>query len=99
MGELEFLVQYLVLRHACGVPAVTDWSDNIRQLDSLASAGLLDADTAAGLQQAYRAFRAVIHRRSLDRRGRVVDDQQLRDARACVRAAWDAILGAVRPAS
>ncbi|MEN0044890.1 MAG: bifunctional [glutamate--ammonia ligase]-adenylyl-L-tyrosine phosphorylase/[glutamate--ammonia-ligase] adenylyltransferase [Pseudomonadota bacterium] len=99
MGDLEFLVQYLVLRHACEVPAVADWSDNMRQLDSLANAGLLDADTASGLQQAYRAFRAVIHRRSLDRRGRVVNDQQLPDARACVRAAWDGVLGDVGPAS
>ncbi|MEO1596202.1 MAG: bifunctional [glutamate--ammonia ligase]-adenylyl-L-tyrosine phosphorylase/[glutamate--ammonia-ligase] adenylyltransferase [Pseudomonadota bacterium] len=98
MGDLEFLVQYLVLRNACEVPAVTAWSDNIRQLDSLAEAGLLDADTAAALQQAYRSFRAVIHRRSLDRRGRVVDDHQLREARACVRAAWDRVLGHVTPA-
>ena len=98
MGDLEFLVQYLVLRHACEVPAVTVWSDNIRQLDSLAEAGLLDGDTAAGLQQAYRSFRAVIHRRSLDRRGRVVDDAALPEARACVRAAWDAVLGDVSPA-
>ena len=58
----------------------------------------LDGDTAAGLQQAYRSFRAVIHRRSLDRRGRVVDDAALPEARACVRAAWDAVLGDVSPA-
>ena len=88
IADLEFLVQYLVLRHACDVPGLLEWTDNIRQLDSLASAGVLDDDTARGLQDAYRAFRAIVHRRSLDRLGHVVDGDALAAERARVAAVW-----------
>ena len=57
IGDIEFIVQYLVLRHAGRYPAVIRYSDNIRQLAALASVGLLDVQTAARLQGAYREFR------------------------------------------
>jgi glutamate-ammonia-ligase adenylyltransferase len=53
IGDIEFVVQYLVLRNARNYPAVIRFSDNIRQIAALAAAGRLDVQTAARLQDAY----------------------------------------------
>ena len=50
IGDLEFLVQYLVLRHAADEPSVIEFTDNIRQLDALATCGVVPPDTAARFQ-------------------------------------------------
>jgi glutamate-ammonia-ligase adenylyltransferase len=50
IGDLEFTVQYLVLRHAREHPSVIEFSDNIRQLDALAETGCLGADVVTRLQ-------------------------------------------------
>jgi glutamate-ammonia-ligase adenylyltransferase len=39
IGDIEFVVQYLVLRNARNYPAVIRFSDNIRQIAALAAAG------------------------------------------------------------
>lgn len=88
--DIEFLVQYLVLANANDTPALLDWTDNIRQLDSLAACGLLDATTAGALQDAYRAFRERVHRLSLDRLPALIGDTEFEAARHAVREAWAA---------
>ncbi|HER34551.1 MAG TPA: bifunctional [glutamate--ammonia ligase]-adenylyl-L-tyrosine phosphorylase/[glutamate--ammonia-ligase] adenylyltransferase, partial [Halothiobacillaceae bacterium] len=39
--DIEFLVQYLLLRHAHGHPPILAFTDNIRQLESLKETGLI----------------------------------------------------------
>jgi glutamate-ammonia-ligase adenylyltransferase len=59
--DIEFLVQFLVLRYSASIPALTEWTDKVRLLDSLARHGLIEAEQAALLQEAYVAYRAGVH--------------------------------------
>jgi glutamate-ammonia-ligase adenylyltransferase len=93
IGDIEFIVQYLVLRHAARYPAVIRYSDNIRQVAALASAGLLDVQTAARLQATYREFRRRLHHLGLNDRPPFVGDDELTDERGFVAAVWKQHLG------
>ena len=72
------------------------YSDNIRQIAALASAGLLDVQTAARLQGAYREFRRRLHHLTLNDHPPIVADSELADERAFVAAVWARHLGAQR---
>ena len=50
IGDIEFLVQFMVLANAAQHPAVFFYSDNIRQLDALAESACIDQATALQLQ-------------------------------------------------
>ncbi len=69
IGDIEFLVQYLVLLHARDHPDVIFYSDNIRQLDALAEAGCVERSVADRLKDCYRSYRLRQHHL-------VLDDQQ-----------------------
>ncbi len=66
IGDIEFLVQYLVLKHASEHPAVIHYPDNIRQLGTLAAAGCLSESVVLRLQDIYKAYRLRLHRLALD---------------------------------
>jgi glutamate-ammonia-ligase adenylyltransferase len=63
--DIEFMVQYGVLRWAAEYPALTRWTDDIRLLESLAQAGLMKGDDAQLLGEAYRAYRVEVHHLTL----------------------------------
>ncbi len=90
--DIEFMVQYLVLRHAHEHPQLTTWSDNVRLLETLAASDIIDAATAEFLKSAYLTFRDAVHKRNLmEKRGRVPDARygELRDR---VSALWKDIM-------
>src|SRR5690606_5450526 len=91
IADIEFLVDYLVLRHAPEHPELVEYPDNVRQIEGLAAAGLLPEDRAARLKDAYLALRQRVHELALDERGRVVDAAELADVRAFVTACWDEV--------
>jgi len=93
VGDIEFIVQFLVLDNAAACPAVIRYSDNIRQLAALASAGRLDVRTAAQLQSVYREFRLRLHHLSLNDQPPFVADSEFREERAFVAAVWEQHLG------
>lgn len=96
IGDIEFIVQYLVLSNAASYPAVIHYSDNIRQLAALASVGRLDVQTAARLQGVYREFRLRLHHLSLNDAPPFVDDAEFGDERGFVAAVWKQHLGPAR---
>jgi glutamate-ammonia-ligase adenylyltransferase len=96
IGDIEFIVQYLVLQHAARYPAVICYSDNIRQIAALASVGLLDVQTAARLQSAYREFRRCLHHLTLNDLPPMVDDGELAEEREFVSSVWERHLGTQR---
>ena len=59
--DLEFLVQYLVLKYAHQHPELSTWSDNLRILDTLARCEIVDQAMATQLQSAYLAIRNKTH--------------------------------------
>jgi glutamate-ammonia-ligase adenylyltransferase len=89
IADIEFLVQYLVLKNAAGHPAVIHYSDNIRQLGTLSAAGCLNEVDALGLQQIYKAYRSKLHRLALDGRPPMVDPNDFREERNEVCVIWD----------
>jgi glutamate-ammonia-ligase adenylyltransferase len=61
MIDIEFIVQYLVLRHACAYPQLTANVGNIALLKLCGGLGLVDAGLADGASDAYRAMRKLQH--------------------------------------
>jgi glutamate-ammonia-ligase adenylyltransferase len=61
MIDIEFIVQYLVLRHACAYPQLTANVGNIALLKLCGQLGLIDAGLADGVADAYRAMRKLQH--------------------------------------
>jgi glutamate-ammonia-ligase adenylyltransferase len=92
IGDIEFLVQYLVLANAKEHPAVIHYSDNIRQLGVLGAAGCLDEGDASRLQQVYRDYRLRLHHLVLDEQPPEVDDDEFGDERGFVTEAWDRVV-------
>jgi len=109
LADIEFLVQYWVLAAAHRHPQVVTFTDNIRQLEALSHFGVVSADTAQWLMAAYRGYRAVLHRLSLEGGGlegggtagaggarggeRVVDAAAHAATRARIRAIWQETFG------
>lgn len=86
--DIEFMVQYAVLRWAADHPALVAWSDNIRLLETLAGEGLLAADRAGELVAAYQRLRNAHHRRTLEERPAKVPWSELRGERELVERQW-----------
>lgn len=86
--DVEFIVQYLVLRDARVHPEVALWSDNIRQLDSLAEAGVLSVSEAQQLQRIYQTYRRESHVLALEDQPSLISDRQFVVERDVVTAIW-----------
>ena len=93
LGDIEFIVQYLVLNNVAAHPDLIEFSDNIRQLDALAAAGILDPGEAGLLQDHYRDFRRREHRLSLNGEPPLVPVDVFATAISEVRRCWDRYLG------
>ena len=89
IGDIEFLVQYLVLDQAQRRPDVIEYSDNIRQLDALVAEGCLAADVGHALQDAYRGYRLRQHHLVLDDQPPLVAAGEFEEERAFVAKTWD----------
>ena len=64
--DIEFIVQFLVLRFARDNPALAVATDVVRLLAALAEHDLLSAEDADTLRAAYLAYRAEVHRAVLE---------------------------------
>lgn len=91
--DIEFMVQYLVLRHAAEMPALMRWTDNIRILASIEAEGLLASDEVELLREAYKAYRAAGHRQTLQNRSGVLGEQEMTAYRNSVSGLWQRLLG------
>ncbi len=89
VADIEFVVQYNTLLRAGDTPALLKYTDNIRLLEVLADSGHLAPDEARLLTDAYRAYRARIHRLALLGQPAVVEpDAELAEYRDAVGAIW-----------
>jgi glutamate-ammonia-ligase adenylyltransferase len=92
IADIEVMVQYSVLRWAHEYPELLDWTDNIRLLDSLTEADLLHDQRAELLANAYRVFRAVYHRNTLQELPGLVPVERLTEERKMVADIWDDLM-------
>ena len=91
--DIEFIVQYAVLAWSHSHHTLTQWTDNIRILDSLERAGLMSSDSVELLSQAYQAYRKTLHRRALQNMDSNVSGDQLHLHRKGVIRIWNELLG------
>jgi glutamate-ammonia-ligase adenylyltransferase len=95
MIDIEFIVQYLVLRHAADYPQLTANAGNIALLHLCGELGLIDAGLAAAAADAYRAMRRLQHQVRLQGQEKArVDPQLLGSHPDSVRRLWQACFGA-----
>jgi len=88
IADIEFMVQYAVLRWASRYPEVADWSDNIRLLETLDRLDLLPGTAAEDLTAAYKVLRAAYHRSSLQEEPTLIAADRLLDSRDQVKGLW-----------
>jgi len=93
IGDIEFLVQYLVLANAAEHRSVFHYSDNIRQLDALADTACIDEETALRLQITYREYRNHMHHLLLDEQVPLVTQGEFQEQRQFVTEVWAQHLG------
>ncbi|NZA25049.1 bifunctional [glutamate--ammonia ligase]-adenylyl-L-tyrosine phosphorylase/[glutamate--ammonia-ligase] adenylyltransferase [Luteimonas sp. SJ-92] len=87
--DLEFMLQYLVLREAHAHPALLAPRATPALLQAACDAGLLAAATADALVQAHATLLALGLERTLDRRPRLVPESEpLAATRAAIQQAW-----------
>lgn len=90
--DLEFLVQFLVLRDSGKHAELLAWPDNVRLLKSLVSCQVMEKGLAERLTEAYLVLRQAIHHAVLSQQDIVLPESELPpgvcDARADVMAAW-----------
>jgi glutamate-ammonia-ligase adenylyltransferase len=99
MVDIEFIVQYLVLRFSHQYKNLLGNLGNIALLGMAAKEGLIPDDLSLKVASAYRVYREHQHRIRLDgadkTRISLEDmDQALTDARTDVTALWQQVLGA-----
>ncbi len=93
IADIEFMVQYAVLRWAADYPQLVAWTDNIRLLETLETLDLLPDQAAATLTAAYKTLRAAYHRQALqDAPGLIAADQLLTE-RQQVSTLWQQMMG------
>jgi len=95
--DLEFISQFLVLAYGGQYPALYQYSDNIRILDAAMASGLMTAQQAVALQQAYQLLRGVSHRDTLQPAQQLLE-QDLSAAEQAVRFSWQQVFSAFLPA-
>lgn len=95
IADIEFIVQYSVLRWASRYPSLLEWSDNVRLLETLAAEGLISRTDAQLLADAYRAYRAEVHRYALQEAEAVVDESPFAEWRQGVTRIWRDLLETV----
>ncbi|MDH3644076.1 MAG: bifunctional glutamine synthetase adenylyltransferase/deadenyltransferase, partial [Gammaproteobacteria bacterium] len=91
--DIEFVVQYLVLAWAHEYPAMAEYTDNIRILETAERLRLLPGQMAQNLREAYLGLRSEWHRTVLDLPDSERAGQVLTQHRAEVRAAWQYVFG------
>ena len=79
--DIEFLVQYLILKYAHVYPDLIIWTDNMRLLESLDGEGIITGCEAEQLQDAYLAMRKAIHRLNLQEKNLDLPDSHFKNHR------------------
>ena len=92
MVDVEFITQYLVLRHAAVHPQLTGNLGNIALLRMAGEAGLIPADQARQAGDAYRALRDAQHKQRLQGADKArVPQDKLATERNAVQTLWKTV--------
>ncbi|SET36586.1 glutamate-ammonia-ligase adenylyltransferase [Marinobacter segnicrescens] len=90
--DIEFMVQYLMLSQSHDHPELTQWSDNIRQMEELGRVGVLPVEDTEKLRETFITLRSTIHRRALQNLNSQVSGDAFPGEREYVRAMWQKVM-------
>jgi glutamate-ammonia-ligase adenylyltransferase len=91
--DIEFMVQWAVLRWSNEYPELLRYTDNLRLLETISQAGLMPEDEVAALTAAYLDIRRRINHLALQEEEPVVGNDEFIEQRETVAAIWDRLLG------
>ncbi|PID65372.1 MAG: bifunctional [glutamate--ammonia ligase]-adenylyl-L-tyrosine phosphorylase/[glutamate--ammonia-ligase] adenylyltransferase [Gammaproteobacteria bacterium] len=86
--DIEFIVQYLLLKHSKDYRHLIRCSDNMRQLAALELFDILRSADAADLRSVYRTFRLWIHHQQLLGQAAIAPQAQFAQEMAVVQRIW-----------
>nr|VFK57079.1 MAG: glutamate-ammonia-ligase adenylyltransferase [Candidatus Kentron sp. TC] len=86
--DIEFIVQYAVLRWAKRLEGHLAYSDNIRLLEGIANIGLLDKKDTDALADAYRQYRSRAHALALQESPSLIKETAFMQKRTTVIRIW-----------
>jgi len=89
--DIEFIVQYYVLRYAHELPQLAGPRNTLELLAEIEEQGVMSTDDAAGLRRAYRQYLDADHGNKLAEREPLIDAGRLREERRLVAAIWQRI--------
>ncbi|MGH8534840.1 MAG: glutamate-ammonia-ligase adenylyltransferase, partial [Gammaproteobacteria bacterium] len=92
--DIEFMVQYAVLRWSAQHAELVDFTDNRHLLELLSRLRLLSDEDCRALREAYFAYRAKLHALALQERPALADNAEFSAERARVGEAWRRVIGA-----
>ncbi len=90
--DIEFMVQYAVLRWANRHHVLSAYTDNLRLLDLIADLGLIPRADCDLLRDAYFAYRAEVHRCALQEIDGLVEASKYLPERRAVAAVWARVM-------
>jgi len=94
LADIEFLIDYWILAHAQDFPQLVEFPDKVRQLEALASVGLVSSDRCARLKSVYLGLRRRLHELALDEGGRIIAADEFASDRDWVRLLWGEVFAA-----
>jgi glutamate-ammonia-ligase adenylyltransferase len=94
IADLEFITQYWMLKWCDRYPPIITFSDNIRQLESLASGAIVPQETVDFLTATYRTYRRRMHHLSLADAGDAIADSEFVEERRALIELWNREMGA-----
>lgn len=92
IADIEFMVQYAVLRWGCQYSDLLNRTGNIRLLEVMAKLGILEGNSAELLSDAYQVYRAIYHRNALKESSGLVPAEMLVKERTMVIKIWQKLL-------
>ncbi|WP_428399392.1 bifunctional [glutamate--ammonia ligase]-adenylyl-L-tyrosine phosphorylase/[glutamate--ammonia-ligase] adenylyltransferase [Marinobacter salarius] len=90
--DIEFMVQYLMLACCSEHPELTQWSDNIRQMEELGRAGVLPVEDTEKLRETFITLRSTIHRRALQNLNSQVAGDAFPEERDYIQSMWNRVM-------
>ena len=86
--DIEFIVQYLVLLKAHEYPELTQWTDNVRLLETLSKTSVIDSQTAQMLKISYLTYRSAVHRLGLQEKAPQIPAPEFAELRKEIEELW-----------
>ncbi|MEQ1738522.1 MAG: bifunctional [glutamate--ammonia ligase]-adenylyl-L-tyrosine phosphorylase/[glutamate--ammonia-ligase] adenylyltransferase [Methyloglobulus sp.] len=92
IADIEFIVQFLILANAAKISELTEFTDNVRQLEDLSRHGIISQSEAETLKTAYCTYRDISHNQVLQGDKALIDVETVSGLREQIEGIWDRVM-------